>query len=240
MGPFAWKWAGPWDGSSGPWWLGVVGRGDPSCRWASGRCSALRGKRACWPRSRARIAADPVAIPDPPDPEGRPLPARDRDRSFRRGACRVLVSPARPWGRATASSRPSRGDDGRRILVDRGVIRVADGGCPKPPPGGALTVTGNLHWPEEQDGFTPRTTSPTTPGSRARCRFPGRPFRHRACARDRARPLEPGGGDAPCRSPSEGHPERSPELRDHMVFRSLAVWLGMTLFLLWRIRRRTV
>ena len=73
-----------WDGSSGALVLGCRRTWRSSCRWASGRCSALRGKRGVLAEIEARIAADPVAIPDPPDPRGRPLPARDRDRSFRR------------------------------------------------------------------------------------------------------------------------------------------------------------
>lgn len=43
--------------------------------------------------------------------------------------------------------------DGRRILVDRGFIPQDDRHAARPPV--ALTVTGNLHWPEEKSRWTP-------------------------------------------------------------------------------------
>jgi len=41
----------------------------------------------------------------------------------------------------------------RRVLVDRGYIKQ-DADLP-PAPTGQVTVQGNLHWPQEVDGFTP-------------------------------------------------------------------------------------
>lgn len=43
--------------------------------------------------------------------------------------------------------------DGRRILLDRGFIRLSD--RDKIRTAVETTVTGNLHWPDEVDGFTP-------------------------------------------------------------------------------------
>ncbi|MDC0736902.1 SURF1 family protein [Cognatishimia sp. SS12] len=43
--------------------------------------------------------------------------------------------------------------DGRRLLLDRGWIKPEAKDTPRPEV--ATTVTGNLHWPDERDGFTP-------------------------------------------------------------------------------------
>ena len=43
--------------------------------------------------------------------------------------------------------------DGRRIMVDRGYVPQDDRHAARPPV--ALTVTGNLHWPEEKGRATP-------------------------------------------------------------------------------------
>lgn len=43
--------------------------------------------------------------------------------------------------------------NGRRILVDRGYVPNANKDAPRP--GGKATVTGNLRFPQETDGFTP-------------------------------------------------------------------------------------
>lgn len=43
--------------------------------------------------------------------------------------------------------------DGRRIMVDRGFIPQDDRRKPRPPV--ALTVAGNLHWPDEKGSATP-------------------------------------------------------------------------------------
>jgi surfeit locus 1 family protein len=43
--------------------------------------------------------------------------------------------------------------DGRRILLDRGF--VATTGKDRPRVTGPAEITGNLHWPQETDGFTP-------------------------------------------------------------------------------------
>ena len=44
--------------------------------------------------------------------------------------------------------------DGRRILLDRGFVRVEDVGVDRP--GGNVTVRGNLHWPDDRNSSTPQ------------------------------------------------------------------------------------
>jgi surfeit locus 1 family protein len=120
-------------------------------------------------------------------------------------------------------------------MVDRGFLPEDRRSAPRD--SGAATVVGNLHWPEEVDGFTP------PPDARTGLWF----------ARDvpamaqqlSAEPLlivarEPTGSEIePMPVDLSGIPN------DHLGyaiqwFGLAAVWLGMTAYLLWRIRRRTV
>jgi surfeit locus 1 family protein len=99
----------------------------------------------------ARIVAAPVAVPASPDPvQDRYLPV-EASGIIGPDAVRVLVSQ-RGIGAGYRIISPFA-LDGRRVLVDRGVMPVA---ADTPPiPDGAVTVVGNLHWPQEVDGFTP-------------------------------------------------------------------------------------
>lgn len=99
-----------------------------------------------------RIAADPVALPQDPDPEAdQYLPVRVEGR-FDDGALRVLVSRKRV-GAGHLVISPFVTDTGRRILVDRGFLKLE---TPLPPaPQEPVTVTGNLHWPDDRNPSTP-------------------------------------------------------------------------------------
>ena len=195
----------------------------------------LDWKQAVLADIEARIAADPVPVPAAPDAEAdRYLPVEVTGR-FGDQVIRVLVSQ-RGLGAGYRLISPFETGDGRRLLVDRGVIRTAD----ETPaaPAGEVTVTGNLHWPEERDGFTPENDLdaniwfarevPVLAGH-----FGTEPVL--VIARVLA-PAEP--AVTPLPVSTEGIPN------DHLNyaitwFSLAAVWLGMTLFLLWRIRRRT-
>ncbi|MCP4207831.1 MAG: SURF1 family protein [Shimia sp.] len=100
----------------------------------------------------ARIASDPVGLPDPID-VGRDkylpvvatgtvtedeihLLASTRDA----GAVYRLVSAFETVG-------------GRRIMIDRGWIKIEDKDAARPTH--AVEVVGNLHWPDERDSYTP-------------------------------------------------------------------------------------
>lgn len=127
--------------------------------------------------------------------------------------------------------------EGRHILLDRGYIPEDAQTVPRPPV--TLTVTGNLHWPEETDSYTP----PPDAG------------RHIWFARDAvamaaalgteaamvvAKTVE---GDAQGITPVPISATGIPN--DHLNyaitwFSMAAVWAGMTAFLLWRIRRGSV
>lgn len=125
--------------------------------------------------------------------------------------------------------------DGRRLLVDRGFLRDEERGNPRV--SGPAHVEGNLHWPDETDGFTPAPDATT-----------GLWFARDVGALAAALKTEPtfivarrptGGVIEPMPVDTSGIPN------DHMNyaitwFSLAAVWLGMTAYLLWRIRQRTV
>lgn len=182
----------------------------------------------------ARIAAAPVPVPADPDPEAdRYLPVVVTGR-FTEGHVRVLVSQ-RGLGAGYRILSPFETEAGRRLLVDRGVIRVAED-APQPP-AGEVTVTGNLHWPDERDGFTPENDiADNTWFAREvpvlAAHFGTEPVLVIARALSVS--------DAPV-TPLPVSTEGIPN--DHLNyaitwFSLAAVWMGMTLFLLWRIRRR--
>lgn len=196
-------------------------------------------QRLAWKESvladiEAGIAATPVSVPATPDPVAdRYLPVSVTGR-IGDEAVRILVSQRGVGAGYRLISVLDTGE-GRRVLVDRGVLPVADD--MPPPPDVAVTVTGNLHWPQERDGFTPDNdlteniwfardvavlaehlgTEPVL-----------------VIAREIS-PPEP--AITPLPVAVEGIPN------DHLNyaitwFLLALVWLGMTLFLLWRIRQR--
>ena len=180
----------------------------------------------------ARINSAPVPVPVSPDPErDRYLPVAATGK-ITTDEVHVLISQKSAGAGFRIIAAFETG--GRRILLDRGFVDVTAKDAPRP----AVTaaVTGNLHWPQEIDRWTPepdlaeniwfardvpalartlnaepvliiaRKTSVTTPAVTAL-------------------PVD-----------SAGIPN------DHLEyaitwFSLAAVWVGMTAFLLWRIRQ---
>lgn len=97
-----------------------------------------------------RIRAEPVGLPARVTQEDRYLPVEIEGRIGER-ALRVLVSQKQAGAGYRVISALET--DGRRVLLDRGFIKVS-ADIPAPP-AGAVTVTGNLHWPDERLGSTP-------------------------------------------------------------------------------------
>lgn len=126
---------------------------------------------------------------------------------------------------------------GRALLVDRGFVPSPR--CKESFAGGPLTLTGNLHWPDEQDRFTPAPEADWRAG--------GLWFARDLPAMAQALGTEPtlivaatdtGEGIRPIPIGTEGIPN------DHLQyaitwFGLAAVWLGMTVLLLRRISRPT-
>ena len=126
-------------------WLGV---------WQLHR---LDWKEAILSRIEARIAAPPVALPAQPDPEADEyLPVAAEGEI---GTPAILVQASHkllgPGFRVIAPF--VTGD--RRILVDLGFLPDAD--RHRPLPARPATLTGNLLWPDEVDGFTPAPDAAT-------------------------------------------------------------------------------
>lgn len=186
----------------------------------------------------ARIHDAPadVATVGPPDEAGqRYRPVRASGRTT--GDEILVVTGSRDAGAGYEVIDAFVTDSGRRILLDRGFIPEALRTRPRPP--AALQVTGNLDWPHEADSYTP------APDLKENIWF----------ARDvqamagylKTEPLmivarTSDGGDPSIRPvpvDTSGIPD------DHLQyaitwFSLAAVWAGMTAYLLWRIRQRTV
>ncbi len=112
----------------------------------------LTWKRGVLAEIESRIAAAPVGLPETPD-AGRDkyLPVQVTG-TIGPGELHVLVSIKRvgPGYRIIA---PMQTDAGRRLLLDRGFVAASRKAEARVT--GAVTVTGNLHWPEEIDSYTP-------------------------------------------------------------------------------------
>ncbi len=181
----------------------------------------------------ARIHAAPVALPAAPDP------ARDKFLAVRLSgrltgpeihvlASRKVIGP----GYKVISAFVT--DDGRRVLVDRGFIPTSAADKTRPPR--PLMLVGNLHWPDETDGYTP-------PPDLEKNIW----FARDVDAMARALNTEPvlvmassdtGDGIEPYPVSTASVPN------DHLQyaitwFLMAAVWFGMTAYLLWRIKRKT-
>lgn len=100
----------------------------------------------------ARLIDRPVALPAEPDPQTDRYRAVELSGAFTDEELRVMASQreAGPGYRLIAAFET---DEGRRIMVDRGFIPGAAADDPRPPV--AASITGNLHWPDEADLFTP-------------------------------------------------------------------------------------
>lgn len=178
----------------------------------------------------AEIAAAPVPLPETPVADLHlylPVVAEGR---IAEDYLRVLVSQK---GQGAGYRVISPFETGaRRVLLDRGIMPTE--GTP-PVQEAPVTVTGNLHWPAEVDGFTPGA-------DRARNIWYARDVEAMAealgtepvliVARDLSVP------DAPVASlPVDTANIPNDHLSYAITWFSLAVlWLGMTVFLLWRIR----
>ncbi len=110
----------------------------------------LAWKQAIIADIEARIDAEPVALPDAPDPARDAYLPVEASGTWADGFLRVLVSQ-KEIGAGYRIIAPLETAQGR-ILVDRGFIPTdADVVSVT----GQVTLRGNLQWPQESDGFTP-------------------------------------------------------------------------------------
>jgi surfeit locus 1 family protein len=196
----------------------------------------LEWKEAILADIEARIAAAPVAVPAAPIPEAdRYLPVTATG-DLLGTSLRVLVS-TKERGAGYRLVTPLMLEDGRRVMVDEGFVGLEENTAPGAAAG--VTVTGNLHWPEEMDSWTPEPDVSD-----------GLFYARDVTAMTSALGTEPVlivartvTGTDPRATPmpvtSIGIPNN--HLGYAVQWFGLAlVWLGMTAFLLWRIRKRTV
>ncbi len=180
-----------------------------------------------------RMQSAPVAVPATPDP------ARDRflpvtaTGDFTGQALDVLVSRVGIGAGYRVIAVFQTG--GRKILVDRGFVPEAARGAGHAAATG-VTVTGNLHWPDELDYFTP------APDAKTGIRF-ARDVPAMAAALG-ADPVlvvarsDTGAGVEPM--PVDGAAPNNHLSYAIQWFLLAVVWLGMTALYLSRIRRKAV
>lgn len=197
----------------------------------------LHWKESVLAEMRAELAAPPADLPESPDPARHNyLPVTVAGR-YLPGEVHVLTtrSGMGPGYRVVA---PFETGTGRRILVDRGFIPERLKAAPRPP--AEARITGNLHWPDDFDEtFTPEP-------DRTRNIWFSRRVAPMAEAldttpvmlvlRQTSRPEPP-----VMPWPVDTSGIRNDHLQYAVTWFSLAViWAGMTGWLLWRIRRRTL
>ena len=180
----------------------------------------------------SRIAAAPVAIPTNPDPErDKYLPVEVRG-DFLDRHLRVLVSRKGTGAGYRIISTMETGAG--LIMVDRGYVRASVEG--PVPAGASVEVTGNLHWPDEVDGYTPE---PDLEAGIWFARDVARMAEHlgtRPILVVAAETSETDPFASPLRLDSQGIPN------DHLSyaitwFSLAAIWVIMTATFLWRQRR---
>ncbi len=194
----------------------------------------LAWKQGILAQIEARLGDTPVPLPDAPDPVAdRYLPVAVQGR-FVGDETFVLTSDreAGPGFRVIAGFET---DSGRRILIDRGFLPEDQGRVARV--GGAHAIVGTLHWPDETDSFTP-------PPDAVRNLWFARdvPAMARALRTEEVLVVarsQTGDGITPLPVDTAGIANN--HLSYAITWFSLAVvWLGMTVLLLWRIRRRTI
>ncbi|MBT9382682.1 SURF1 family protein [Pseudooceanicola sp. CBS1P-1] len=134
------------------WSVLVLGLGGAAILLSLGswQLRRLAWKEDLLARIETRIAAAPVALPRAPDPERDRYLAVSAEGHFTGAPLRV--QSARD-GQGAGWRIVQRFDTaGRRIMVDRGFVPQGA----EIPEGGAGRVTGNLLWPDEVDAMTPR------------------------------------------------------------------------------------
>ena len=179
-----------------------------------------------------RMQSAPVAVPATPDPVGDRFLPVSATGDFTGQALDVLVSRREIGAGYRVIAVFVTG--GRRLLVDRGFVVDEARGAGHAATA-AVAVTGNLHWPDEIDRFTPAPDAAT-----------GLWFARDVSAMAQALGTEPvlivarsatGDGIEPMPVGDAGIPNNHLGYAIQWFLLAL-VWLGMTALYLWRITRK--
>ena len=180
----------------------------------------------------ARIGDAPAPLPANPKPETDRYQPVAVSGTFLPGELHVLTS-IKNVGPGYLVIAPFETDTGRRILIDRGFVLETDKDAARMPE--PATVEGNLHWPQETDGFTPEPDL-------ARNTWFARDVDRMAAALDTEPVLviarsPTGDGVTPIGIDTSAIPN------DHLNyaitwFSLAAIWIAMTIYFLWRPRAR--
>lgn len=182
----------------------------------------------------ARIHDAPVSLPDAPVAErDRYLPVQVTG-AFTPEEIHVM-SGQRGAGAGFQIISTFETEDGRRIMIERGFVPEADKNRARPAQ--AARVTGNLHWPQDTDSFTPdpdlgRNIWFSRDVARMAAHLGTEPVLVIARLTDEAAPA------------ARMVPVTVTDIRDNhreyalTWFSLAAIWAGMTAVLLWRIRRQ--
>jgi len=194
----------------------------------------MEEKRVYIAAIEARIDDAPITLPDVPSADEHKFQAVFVEGAFTGDYLEVLAGQrgASPGVLIVeAFALPS----GRRIMVERGFIAEADRAVPRTVT--TARVEGNLHWPEETDAFTPPPDAGT-----------GLWFARDVPAMADRLDTEPtlivaraptGDGIAPTPVDTSAIPDNHWGYAIQW-FLLAVTWAGMTVYLLWRIRSRTV
>ncbi len=118
----------------------------------------MQWKNALLADINARLVGEAIPVPAAPTPEAdkyRPVTAKGQFT----GETLYVISGMKDIGAGVQVISVLASDDGRRLLVDRGFLPDQDKS--KPLTTTDITVTGNLHWPEEVTTSTPPPDSKT-------------------------------------------------------------------------------
>ena len=132
----------------------VLGLGGIAILLALGnwQVNRMHWKNAILADINARLMGEAVALPAAPTPQAdkyRPVIAKGRFT----GQALYVLSGMKDIGAGVQVLAVLQTDDGRRVLVDRGFLPDQDKG--KALTQTDITVTGNLHWPDEVTAQTP-------------------------------------------------------------------------------------
>lgn len=135
-----------------PWFFGSLGTA--VLLWlGTWQLERLVWKEAVLAEIEQVMGAVPVAVPADPDPVADRFRAVAATGRFTGQELHVLVSTkTRGAGYRIIAAFES---EGRRMMVDRGFVALAQKDAARPPV--FARISGNLHWPDEIDSYTPET-----------------------------------------------------------------------------------